>query len=130
MKHAGAAIEIDVPAEAVWPYVAEFENWPVWGPTISAVESDAAAVATGARGRVKTVVGLWLPFEITAVVPGRSWHWKVAGIPATGHYVHAIGDERCRVVFTVPWPLAPYVAVLRAGLTRLETLVQRGKSFT
>lgn len=130
MKHARAAIEIDAPAEAVWPYVAEFDYWPVWGPTVSAVETNAAAVARGARGRVKTVAGLWLPFEITAVDPGRSWHWKVGGIPATGHHVHPVGGERCRAEFTVPWLLAPYVAVLRAGLTRLETLVQRGKSVT
>jgi uncharacterized protein YndB with AHSA1/START domain len=123
VKHVRAAIEIDAPAGAVWPYLAEFDYWPVWGPTVSAVESDAAAVTTGARGRVKTVAGFWLPFEITAVDPGRSWHWKVAGIPATGHHVHPIGNELCRVEFTVAWPLALYVAVLRAGLTRLQQLV-------
>jgi len=123
VKHVRVAVEIDAPAGDVWPYVAEFRYWPSWGPTVSAVESEGAAVAEGVTGRVKTVAGFWLPFEITAVQPGRSWHWRVSGIPATGHRVVDLHEGRCRVELTVPWLLAPYVVVLWGGLRRLKALV-------
>ena len=101
-----------------------FEYWPRWGPTVADVESDAVAVGPGVTGRVKPILGPWLPFEITDVAPGRSWHWKVAGIPATGHFLSELEDGRAQVEFTVPLVLAPYVLVLRSGLKRLKGLAE------
>ena len=124
MKHRSASIEIDAPAAAVWRLVAEFDNWPKWGPTVKAVDSAADAVGVGVTGRVKTVAGPWLPFAITEVEPGRSWHWKVLGVAATGHIVLDLGDGKTRVEFTVPSIFAPYILVLRMGLKRLKNLAE------
>lgn len=108
----------------MWPILAEFRHWPQWGPSIRSVEADAVAVASGVSGRVQTVIGLRLPFVITDVGPMRSWDWKVAGIPATGHTASAIGPAKTRVEFSVSAVLIPYALVLRAGLRRLKALAE------
>lgn len=89
--------------------------------TIDAVEPLAGTVQSGMTGRVKTVVGLWLPFEITSVTEGESWEWKVAGLPATGHEVEPI-DTGCRVTFTAPAWAPFYLPVLKRALTRLREI--------
>ena len=119
-----AAVEISAPSDVVWQLLAEFRHWPKWGPTVRAIDSDAARVAPGVRGRVQTPAGIWLPFVITAVEPGRSWDWRVAGIGATGHVVTSQGEAECRVEFTVSRWFFPYVFVLRAGLRRLKELAE------
>lgn len=119
------AVEVAAPAAEVWPLIARFDQWPAWGPSITAVEADADEVAPGVTGRVRTAVGVWLPFEITEVVPGRSWDWRVAGIPATGHRVDPIDDRRSRVTYTTPWPTAPYLTVLAVALRRIRRLATR-----
>jgi uncharacterized protein YndB with AHSA1/START domain len=121
-----SSIDIDAPARDVWPYLAEFRHWPAWGPTVSAVEADADEVAPGVTGRVRTPVGVWLPFTITDVVPGRAWDWRVGGVPATGHVLTETGEATCRVEFTAPSVAAPYLPVLRAGLRRLDAIATAG----
>lgn len=124
MNHVRAAIDIEVPGEVVWAIITEFEQWPVWGPTVRSVAADELRVAAGIAGKVQTSVGVWLRFEITEVDPGRAWGWKVAGIPATGHAVTPTGPSSCRLEFSVPWLAAPYVAVLRIGLRRVKRLAE------
>ena len=124
MNHVRAAIDIEVPVELAWAIITEFEQWPLWGPTVRRVAVDEPRVAAGITGKVQTAVGVWLPFEITEVDPGRAWSWKVAGIPATGHAVSPTGRSSCRLEFSVPWPAAPYVAVLRIGLRRVKYLAE------
>jgi uncharacterized protein YndB with AHSA1/START domain len=123
-----ASVEIDAPADKVWQLLTEFRFWPQWGPTVRRVETKSAEVAPGVTGRVQTVVGIWLPFEITDVEPMRSWDWRVAGIKATGHEVSPISPERTWVQFTVSAYVGPYVAVLRRGLRRLKALAETGHS--
>ncbi|MDJ0663111.1 MAG: SRPBCC family protein [Acidimicrobiia bacterium] len=126
MKHARASLEISATADEVWRLISEFDYWPQWGPTVLAVASNAAAVGHGVTGRVKTIGGLWLPFTIVEVEPGRSWSWKVAGVPMTGHSVTDLGDGKIMVEFTVPMLLAPYVLVLRRGLSNLKRMAEAG----
>lgn len=111
------------PAEA-WALLADTSEWPAWGPSITEVESDDRVVRRGTRGRVRTRLGLWLPFEITRVAEGRSWSWRVFGVRATGHRVEALGADRCRVVFEVPWLAAPYALVCRRALRRIAGLLE------
>ena len=85
------------------------------GTPVVDVESEAATVGPGSRGRVKTVAGLWLRFEITEVRPGRSCDWNVAGIPITGYTVENSGVGRSSVEFTAPLVLARYVIVPLKG---------------
>jgi len=117
------AADLDVPPERVWELLSDTSRWSAWGPSIVSVEPAAARVEPGLRGRVWTRAGFSLPFEITRVEPGRSWHWRVAGVPATGHRVEALGPSRCRVVFEVPLWAAPYGVVCRMALRRLARLV-------
>ena len=123
MKRVRASIDVAAPAGEVWALLTEFRNWPKWGPTVRAVRAQASTVAPGVVGRVQTPVRLWLPFEITEVAPGSSWEWKVAGVPATGHRITPT-PSGCRVEFSVPALLAPYVLVLRSGLGRLKRLAE------
>lgn len=122
------SVEIAASSDAVWPRIARFEHWPAWGPSVKAVDVDVDVdvdeVATGVTGRVQTTPGPWLSFEITGVSPGRSWSWRVAGIPATNHRITGLGPERCLVAFSIPWPAAAYLPVLRLGLRRLRSSVE------
>ena len=124
MKHARASLEVGASADEVWRLISEFDHWPAWGPTVLAVDSSAGAVGPGVTGRVKTIAGVWLPFTIGQVEPGRSWNWRVAGVPMTGHNIADLDNGRTMVEFTVPILLAPYVLVLRSGLRRLKRLAE------
>lgn len=111
---------IAAPVDVVWDLISRYEHWPSWGVTIVAVDPDAGPVEPGATGRVKTIAGVWLPFEITDVDPGAWWSWKVAGIEATGHRVEPTSDG-CRVTFTAPIWAPFYLPVL----TRAVELIDR-----
>ncbi len=119
MAQLRSSLDIASHPGVVWDLISRFEHWPTWGVTISAVEPSVGRVQTGLTGRVKTVAGLWLPFEITAVVEGEQWSWKVAGIHATGHRVERT-EEGCRVTFTAPIWAPFYLPVLERALTLLE----------
>ena len=122
MNPARAEIEIAAPVGKVWSLLTEVRHWPEWGPSVRAVDIEGEAIAAGVTGRVQTVVGLWLPFEITTFEPESYWDWSVAGIHATGHRVTALAASRTRVEFTVPRFFRPYVWVLDRGLRRLDQL--------
>ncbi|MBM3693279.1 MAG: SRPBCC family protein [Actinomycetota bacterium] len=110
---------VAAPVDAVWRVLAEPEAWPAWGPSVTAVDCPDARVRTGTRGRVRTVAGVWLPFTVVTVEPGRSWTWRIGPVRATGHRVAALGPERTRVEFTVPWWAAPYALVCRRAIARI-----------
>lgn len=117
--------EIDAPAAAVWRVLTDLDQWPQWGPTVRAATLDRAGegpLLAGSTGTVTTLAGVDLPFEITELIEGRSWSWRVAGVPATSHAVEALGDERCRAGFGVPVPAAPYLAVCAVALRRIERM--------
>jgi hypothetical protein len=115
--------EIHVPAKALWSLLVDPSTWPAWGPSVRAVTLNDRELRVGTVGTVCTVVSLELPFEITAFEPGARWAWNVAGLPATDHIVESLGPNRCRASFGVPWPTAPYLAVCRQALSRLDALV-------
>jgi len=104
--------------DAAWALLASTGTWTRWGPSVTAVEPAAADLAEGLVGRVRTPVGVWLPFRITHLEAGRSWAWSVLGIPATTHTVEAV-DDGCRVTFGVPAPAFPYLLVCRLALRRI-----------
>lgn len=112
---------IGVTRDVVWDVLRDTERWSEWGPSVKDVESPVRFVERGTRGRVRTVLGLWLPFEVTTCESYR-WAWDVARLPATGHRAERVDDERCRVVFEVPPLAAGYVPVCRQALSRIESV--------
>jgi len=100
------------------------------GPERPAVDAPARRIGPGMRGRVKTALGLWLPFEITDWEAGRRWSWRVAGVPATDHVVEPLGPGRCRVAFAVPRWAPFYLPVCRAALRRLREARAGGSGLT
>jgi hypothetical protein len=125
ITHVDVGREFPVQASVAWRLLSDTRRWTSWGPTISEVDLDPPVITEGARGRVRTTVGVWLPFEITELVPGTRWSWRVLGIPATGHRVE-VTPTGCRVVFEVPIVIAPYAAVCRIALRRMERLLVSG----
>ena len=124
LRHVGVAIPIAAPADRVWHLISEFHHWPDWGVTVRAVDSSPRSVEPGAAGRVKTTLGLWLPFEITNGDPGRVWEWRVAGIAATTHVIERDSDNACTLRFTVSPLFAPYLVVLWLGVRRVKRLAE------
>ena len=115
---------VAAPAEDVWALLTDTEKWSAWGPSITGVEPAVGGLATGSRGKVRTVLGAALTYTVTAFEPGRYWSWSVAGIPATGHRVIP-QDGGCLVTFTVPWWAPAYLPVCALALRRIECLATR-----
>lgn len=115
--------DIAAPASTLWELLVDLDAWARWGPSIRSVSlAGSGALEVGARGTVTTVVGVPLPFEVTEWDPPRRWAWRVAGIGATDHVVSEIDAGSCNVRFGVPFVAAPYLAVCRVALGRLEDM--------
>lgn len=104
-----------------WDVFVDTSRWTEWGPSVTAVDAPDRRLRAESRGRVRTPVGIWVPFTVTRFDDGRSWAWTVAGIPATTHLVEPVAGG-CRVTFEVPALAAPYALVCRAALRRIERL--------
>ncbi len=111
---------IEAPAKVAWRILTDPREWPICGPSMRAVEARSHLIGPGIRGRIKTPVGLWLPFELTRWEPEHAWAWLVAGIKATGHRVEPLGPGRCPVTFEIPFWAPFYRLVWNAALRRIE----------
>lgn len=100
----------------------ETRYWTSWGATILDVDGPAR-VADGTTGRVRTVLGPWVDFEITEFDESdRYWAWRVAGIGATTHRVIDRGPGACTGLIGVPRWAPPYVVPVWYSLRRLDKL--------
>ncbi|NNF55727.1 MAG: SRPBCC family protein [Acidimicrobiales bacterium] len=117
--------EIDAPADDLWRLLTNPQEWPAWGPSVRSATVHGDSLERGAKGRVTTVGGLELEFEITDFEEGEFWAWKVAGVPATHHTVESLGPNQCRVGFGVPLIAAPYLAICEVALRRLDTMSEQ-----
>ncbi|MDS0298734.1 SRPBCC family protein [Halogeometricum sp. S1BR25-6] len=117
---------VDAPAPAAWNVLTDTRTWPDWGPSVSAVRGPDR-IGPGATGEVRIAgVGAWVPFEVTEYdEEAMRWTWTVAHVPATGHRVDALGNERCRVAFEVPLFAAAYAPVCRRALPAIARLAER-----
>ena len=112
------------PCSHIWELLTDTNTWPQWGPSVAAVECSYRYIKQGTEGKVKTAVGIWLPFLITGYEEGRFWSWKVAGIPATGHRVETQEEELCRLTFEVPLLAAPYKYICKIALGRIARIIE------
>ena len=114
---------LDAPAESVWRLITDTRSWPRWGPTVTAVDCPERYIREGSTGRVRTPLGIWLPFTVERFEPEHYWDWRVGGVAATGHRVKPLGQQQCELAFTVPYWAFGYGVVCRAALKRIERLL-------
>ena len=122
-------LDVEASPDVVWDLLVRLPEWPRWGPSVREAQLDDGALSLhpGATGRVRTPVGLWVPFRVQEWEVGpsmRHWSWDVAGIPATGHTVTTTPGSGCRVEMSAPvWALG-YLPVLWVGLRRVKALAE------
>ncbi len=112
-----------LPANA-WDLLTDTAKWSRWGPTVRGVACPERYIRQGIRGKVRTPVGWWAPFVITAYEHGRYWAWEVAGIRATGHRLSPRGSSACEVAFELPFYWAPYAVVCGMALRGMANLLE------
>lgn len=110
-------------ASIVWNLITDTWLWTRWGPTVSDVACEDRFIKAATRGKVKTGIGPWLPFQVTEYNHGRSWRWKVGGISATGHRIVVHPDSGCDLWFDTPILAAPYSLICRIALLKIERLL-------
>ena len=78
-----------------WERYAALSQWATWAPHISVVDADADRLQTGLSGRVRTSVGLSVPFVITDVdASAMTWSWIAWVGPVRLTLHHAITARR------------------------------------
>jgi uncharacterized protein YndB with AHSA1/START domain len=112
---------IDAPTEVVWRLLTDLDAWPRWGLTVAGAQLDGGELGAGSTGKVWTPVGVPLPFTISEFDPGRSWGWRVAGVPATRHGVDPDGDGS-RLWMSAPLWAPAYLPVLQVALRRIDEM--------
>lgn len=111
---------IDAAPDRVWAVFTDTTRWPEWGPSVTAVECSDRFVREGSTGRVRTPLGVWLPFTVR-VCTGRRWTWDIGGVPATGHRVEPLGTGAL-AVFELPPLAVAYAPVCRRALELIAVL--------
>ena len=113
---------IEAPNARVWSIIVDTQLWPEWGPSVKQVDYDARWIFSGARGRLQTPIGIWLPFVITTFEDHHYWGWKVAGIRATGHRLESLGPCRCKLSFEIPYGAFFYAAICKQAMEKISFL--------
>ena len=67
------SVTVSAPAAAAWELFVDTRRWPEWGPSVARVECDDRCIGPGTTGRVQTVFGLWLSFQVTEFRAGHCW---------------------------------------------------------
>lgn len=119
-----ATAQVVAPAQRVFDVYADVERWPEWTRSVTSVERlEAGPLRVGSRARVRQPrlpVAVW---QVTELVPGRSFTWvaRGPGIVTTGRHVAmpAGGDDRTEVTAALEQAglLGPLVGLLTRRLT-------------
>jgi uncharacterized membrane protein len=124
MKAYEATIDIQAPAERIWPVLSAVESWPRWLPTVVNVEPlGDVPLQVGRRYRVtqpKLQPTVW---TVSAIDAGRRFEWRsrMPGLELVAD--HAIGETgpgtaRVRLQFEFRGWLGALLALLYGALTR------------
>jgi uncharacterized membrane protein len=127
-----ASIDIAASAERVFSVYSDVERWPEWTKSVTSVERlDEGPLRVGSRARIRQPrlpVAVW---EVTEIVPDRSFTWEAhgPGIVTTGsHLVNPLDGERAKATASLEQAglLGPLMGRLTKRLTNeyLETEVR------
>jgi uncharacterized protein YndB with AHSA1/START domain len=119
-----AVIDVNAPAERVFDVYTDVEHWPDWTRSVTRVERlDDGPFRVGSRARIRQPrlpVAVW---EVTELVPGRSFTWvaRGPGVVTTGRHEispTATGDRvGVRASLEQGGRLGPLLGRLTRGLT-------------
>jgi uncharacterized membrane protein len=119
-----ATIDVAAAADRVFDVYSDIERWPDWTKSVTSVERlDHGPLQVGSRARIKQPrlpVAVW---EVTDVVPGRSFTWiaRGPGIVTIGR--HAViptskeGEVKVTASLEQAGPLGPLMGLLTKRLT-------------
>jgi len=114
--------EIAASPEAVWDVLTDTRLWPMWGPSLVAVDCKESHINLGSKGRVKTLFSFWLPFTISKFRDLEFWSWRIGSIEATGHTLIRNGNHSCKLCFDMPWWAAAYLPVCWFALVKIARI--------
>ena len=124
MQRPEAAVTIQAPVSRVWQIITDTHLWPVWGPSVKAVQCPDRFITSGSTGTVQPYFGPRFSFEVTDFVDETYWAWRVHGINATGHRVERMSHNKCHLVFDMPVLMAPYWFVCVIAVRRIRDLAE------
>jgi hypothetical protein len=118
-----------VAADAVWQRYLVPACWSTWAPHITGVDCTDQVITATTTGRVRTLFGLSLPFDVLDLDhAARSWRWSVHGPygmrMTLRHTVTATaeGSATDLAVYGPPVLVLGYAPVAQLALHRLVTL--------
>ena len=118
------SIDIEAPADEVWPVIEDVERWPTWTESMTSVELlGDGPFRQGSRARVKQPRLPAAEWTVTKHDPPRSFRWEATGpgVRSMGdHAVAPAGEDRSRatLVFEQGGPLGAVIGVLFGGMIR------------
>ena len=117
-------IEIDAPADRVWPVIEDVERWSEWTASVTSIEIvDGRPFGEGTTATVKQPRLPEAVWTVTQHDPPRSFRWEstAPGVRSMGdHAVRPAGDGRsvATLVFEQRGPLGALTGLLFGRLIR------------
>lgn len=118
------SIEVGAAPERVWAVLTDVERWPEWTASMQRVKTqDDSRLAVGSKVRIKQPRVPAVTWEVTELVPERSFTWTATspGLKTVAeHRITPLGSSAVEVHLGIrrSGPLAHLVSALAAGLTR------------
>ncbi|HET6919143.1 MAG TPA: SRPBCC family protein [Jiangellaceae bacterium] len=119
-----ASIDVAAPAERVFGVYTDVEHWPDWTRSVTSIERlDQGPLRVGSRARIKQPrlpVAVW---EVTDLVPGRSFTWMARGpgtVTTGSHVITPAGSgDRVKVTASLEQTgvLGPLLGLLTKRIT-------------
>jgi len=117
-----------VPADVAWQRYIVPDRWSMWSPQITGVDCADQVLTAGTTGRVRTLFGVSLPFEVLDLDHAdRSWRWSVHGpfgVRLTLHHAVTATADGTTTNLTMHGPavlVLGYAPLAQLALRRLVT---------